>query len=105
MGRLHSEYKYDFMVFTVRPFAGVYNRFGYGQDAQLYGGADLGTYVWDDRIGVQLRGMVDEEHFTLSPRLKLWLMQLEYSLKQPLKSKINDTKVSTLHSLNFRLFF
>jgi len=41
----------------------------------------------------------------LAPRVKLWLMQLEYSLKQPLKSKINDTKVSTLHSLNFRLFF
>tara|TARA_R110000868_G_scaffold334233_4_gene594955 strand:+ start:18958 stop:20235 length:1278 start_codon:yes stop_codon:yes gene_type:complete len=103
--RVHGEYRYDFMAFTLRPFVGVYNRFGYSQGAQPYGGADLGTYVWDDRIGVQLRTMVDEEHLTLAPRIKLWLMQLEYSLKQPIKSKIDDTTISTLHSLNFRLFF
>lgn len=103
--RLHADYKYDFSVFTLRPFAGAYKRSGYGQDAQPYGGVEFGTFVWDDRVGVQVRGMVDEEHLTLAPRVKLWLMQLEYSLKQPLKSKINDTKVSTLHSLNFRLFF
>lgn len=103
--RLHADYKYDFSVFTLRPFAGAYKRSGYNQDAQPYGGVEFGTFVWDDRVGVQVRGMVDEEHLTLAPRVKLWLMQLEYSLKQPLKSKINDTKVSTLHSLNFRLFF
>lgn len=105
LARFHGEYRYDFSAFTLRPFVGVYNRFGYGQGAQPYGGTDFGTYVWDDRIGVQVRAMVDEEHLTLAPRIKLWLMQLEYSLKQPLKSKISDTKVSTLHSLNFRLFF
>ncbi len=103
--RLHGDYRYDFSAFTLRPFAGAYKRSGYNQDAQPYGGLDFGTHVWDERIGLQVRGMVDEEHLTLTPRLKLWLMQLEYSLKQPLKSKINDTKVSTLHSLNFRLFF
>lgn len=103
--RLHSDYRYDFLAFTIRPFAGAYKRSGYGQDAQIYGGADLGTYVWDDRIGLQLRGMVDEEHLTIAPRVKLWLMQLEYSLKQPIKSKIDGTEISTLHSLNFRMFF
>lgn len=105
MLRLHGDYRYDFLAFTVRPFVGVYKRSSYNQSAQPYGGADFGTYVWDDRIGVQVRGMLDEEHLTLAPRVKLWLMQLEYSLKQPIKSKIDDTKVSTLHSLNFRLFF
>lgn len=103
--RLHSDYRYDFLAFTLRPFVGAYKRSGYNQAAQPYGGVDFGTYVWDDRMGVQVRAMADEEHLTLAPRIKLWLMQLEYSLKQPIKTKIDDTKISTLHSLNFRLFF
>jgi hypothetical protein len=103
--RLHGDYRYDFLAFTVRPFAGVYKRSSYNQSAQPYGGADFGTHVWGERLGLQLRTMVDEEHLTLAPRLKLWVMQLEYSLKQPMKSKIDDTKISTLHSLNFRMFF
>ena len=37
--------------------------------------------------------------------LKLWLMQLEYSLKKPVTQKVDGMKVSTLHSLDFRLFF
>lgn len=103
--RLHTDYRYDFLAFTLRPFLGAYKRSGYNQELQPYAGVDFGTYVWNDRLGLQVSTMADEEHLTFTPRVKLWFMQLEYSLKQPIKSKIDDTKISTLHSLNFRLFF
>lgn len=103
--RLHSEYLLDFWAFSLKPFVGMHKRNGYDFQDGVYGGADLGAYIWGDRLGLQFRGMLDSEHLTLSPRVKLWLMQLEYSLKRPTKDRVDGIKVSTLHSLDFRLFF
>ncbi len=101
--RLHSEYLYKFSAFSVKPFVGLHKRASYGFDDGYYLGADLGAHVWGDRIGLRVRGMIDGEHFTFSPMAKLWLIHVEYMLKQPLSSDVNGLKPATIHSLNFRI--
>ncbi len=103
--RLHADAMYKFSVLSLNPFLGVHKRSGYGFADGMYVGADAGAHVWGDRLGLQLRGMVDKQYFTISPRLKLWLLQLEYSLKAPMKSMDGDVKLSALHSVDLRLFF
>ncbi len=103
--RLHADANYRFSALMVNPFLGVHKRKGYGFADGVYAGTDLGAYVWGDRLGLQLRGMVDKQYFTISPRVKLWLMSLEYSMKAPMKSMDGDTKLSALHSIDLRLFF
>ncbi|GAB4022630.1 MAG: hypothetical protein Fur0010_25870 [Bdellovibrio sp.] len=103
--RVHGEYLYKFVGFDLKPFAGTHIRSGYGAGDGLYGGADIGYYVWQDRIGLRFRGMLDKEHFTFSPAAKLWLMHLEYMLKTPMKSEVDGVKPATVHAVNFRLFF
>lgn len=103
--RLHADALYKFSILSFNPFVGVHKRAGYGFSDGMYLGADAGAHVWGDRLGLQLRGMVDKQYFTISPRLKLWLLQLEYSLKAPMKSMDGDVKLSALHSIDLRLFF
>lgn len=103
--RLHADALFKFSVLSLQPFLGVHKRAGYGLGDGLYLGADAGAHVFGDRLGVQLRGMYDKQYFTISPRLKLWLLQLEYSLKNPVKSMDGDVKLSAIHSINLRLFF
>ncbi len=101
--RLHSEYLYKYSGFSVKPFVGIHKRASYGIGDGYYAGADLGAHVWGDRLGLRVRGMVDSEHFTFSPMAKLWLMHVEYMLKQPLSSDVNGLKPATIHSLNVRI--
>ena len=101
--RLHGEYLYKYSLFSVKAFGGLHKRSSYGIGDGYYLGADLGAHVWEDRIGLRMRGMVDSEHFTISPMMKLWLIHVEYMLKQPLASDVNGVKPSTIHSLNFRI--
>ena len=103
--RLHGDATFRYSALSIQPFAGVHKRSGYGFGDGLYAGAAAGAHVWGDRLGLQLRGMVDKEYLTISPRIKLWLMQLEYSMKKPLKAMDGDVKLSAIHSLDFRLFF
>ncbi|MGZ3788634.1 MAG: hypothetical protein ACXVLQ_08935 [Bacteriovorax sp.] len=103
--RLHADALYRYSVLSLNPFFGFHKRSGYGFSDGMYLGADAGAHVWGDRLGLQLRGMVDKQYFTVSPRLKLWLLQLEYSLKAPMKSMDGDVKLSALHSVDLRLFF
>lgn len=103
--RLHGEALFNLAVFSLKPFLGIHKRTGYDLGDGIYGGADAGIGFWEDRLLAQFRVMVDPEHLTLSPKLKLWFAQLEYSLKSPLSSTKDGINVSTLHSLNFRLFF
>lgn len=103
--RLHADALYRLGALSLNPFAGLHKRTGYGFMDGMYLGADAGAHLWGDRLGVQLRGMLDKQYFTVSPRLKLWLMQLEYSLKSPLKSMDGDVKLSALHSVDLRFFF
>lgn len=103
--RVHADAMYRFSVLTLNPFLGFHKRSGYGFADGMYLGADAGAYVWGDRLGLQLRGMFDKQYITISPRMKLWLLQLEYSLKAPLKSIDGDVKLSALQSIDLRLFF
>lgn len=103
--RMHGEYNMKLAFFSLKPFVGLHKRKAYGFSDGLYLGSELGMHVWGERLGIMFRGMLDTEHITFTPRLKLWLAQLEYNLKTPIKSEIDGVKTSTLHSLNFRLFF
>lgn len=103
--RVHADAMYRFSVLSLNPFLGFHKRSGYGFADGMYLGADAGAHVWGDRLGLQLRGMVDKQYITISPRMKLWLLQLEYSMKAPMKSMDGDVKLSALHSIDLRLFF
>jgi hypothetical protein len=103
MFRLHGEYIYKLSNFDVKAFAGTHQRSGYGFGDGFYGGADLRLHIWDERMKLRFRGMLDNEHFTFSPMMDLWLIRFEYVLKQPLSSDYNGVKPSTLHSLNLRI--
>ncbi len=103
--RVHADATFRANAFSIQPFLGVHKRSGYGFDDGMYLGTMVGAYVWGDRMGLQLRGMVDKQYLTISPRVKLWLMQLEYSLKKPLKATDGDVTLTALHSLDFRIFF
>lgn len=102
--RLHGEYLYRFHGFSVKPFVGVHKRKGYDFADGAYAGTDLGLHFWGNRLGVRARGMVDKEHITISPQLKLWLMHLDYMLKVPVSSDVDGVKPATIHSLNLRFF-
>lgn len=103
--RLHADALFRLSAFSLQPFAGLHKRSGYGFGDGVYVGADAGAHVWGDRLGLMFRGMLDKQYLTLTPRIKLWLMQLEYSAKAPLKSTDGDVKLSAIHSLDIRFFF
>ena len=103
--RLHGDALFRTDNLSIQPFAGVHKRAGYGFADGLYLGTSFGAHVWKDRLGLQLRGMIDKQYFTITPRVKLWLMQLEYSLKTPMSAADGDVKLTALHSVDFRIFF
>lgn len=103
--RFHADAKYRLSAFSLQPFIGVHKRSGYGFSDGMYAGTSVGAHVWGDRLALELRGMVDKQYLTITPRMKLWLMQLEYSLKKPLKDTDDDVKLTALHSIDFRIFF
>lgn len=103
--RLHADATFRSNAVSIQPFVGVHKRTGYGFADGLYLGTTLGAYVWGDRLGLQLRAMGDKQYLTISPRLKLWFMQLEYSLKKPLKATDGDVKLTAINSIDFRIFF
>jgi len=103
--RLHGEYIYKLSNFNVKAFGGLHHRGGYSFGKGYYLGSDLLAHVWGERLKFRIRGMIDNEHFTFSPMMDLWLVNLEYALKQPLKSDVDGVKPSTLHSMNLRFEF
>ncbi len=103
--RGHADATYRWNAVSIQPFLGFHKRSGYGFGDGVYAGATAGAFVWGDRLGLQMRGMVDKQYLTITPRIKLWLMQLEYSLKSPIKDTDGDVKLTAIHSLDFRLFF
>ena len=103
--RLYSEYKYQLSFFSVKPFLGTHYRSGYSFSDGLYAGSDVGFHVWDDRLGINLRGMADKEHITFSPTVKLWLVSFQYMLKTPITSEVDGVKPATMHSANIRFSF
>ena len=101
--RLHGEYLYKYSLFSVKPFVGLHKRSSYGVGDGYYLGADLAMRVWSERLGLRFRGMLDNEHLTIAPRIDLWLLELEYMLKQPVIEEVNGIKPSTIHSVNLRI--
>ena len=103
--KLYAEGKFkpfDFMKLKV--FGGVHKRAGYGFDQGLFVGADLGAYVWGDRLGVQFRTQLDTEHLTLAPQFKFWLMQLEGMYKLPISDDVDGRKTGSILGVNLRFF-
>ena len=103
--KLYAEGKFkpfDFMKLKV--FGGVHKRTGYGFDDGLFVGADLGAYVWGDRLGVQFRTQLDMEHITLAPQFKFWLMQLEGMYKLPITDDVDGRKTGSILGVNLRFF-
>jgi hypothetical protein len=105
MIRLHADALYKYNALSIQPFAGFHVRSGYNISQGAYAGAGLGAHVWGDRLGVLFRTMVDKEYITLTPRIKLWLFQLEYSYKAPMKTEVDEVKLTAIQSVDLRLFF
>ncbi|MBC7427064.1 MAG: hypothetical protein H7336_00540 [Bacteriovorax sp.] len=103
--RVQADATYRLNALSLQPFVGVHKRSGYGFSEGMYAGTAVGAHVWGDRLGLQLRAMVDKEYISLSPRVKLWLMQLEYTLKKPLKSEVDNVRLTAIQSIDFRIFF
>ncbi|EPZ50648.1 hypothetical protein M902_3260 [Bacteriovorax sp. BAL6_X] len=103
--RMHTDYSFNLSNMRVRPFLGFHMRDGYDFADGVYAGTDVMFHVWKERLAVTVRGMLDSEHLTLTPRLKLGFMDFMYSLKQPITSEVQGVKISTIHSVNFRLHF
>ncbi|MEH0861301.1 hypothetical protein [Halobacteriovorax sp. DPLXC-1] len=103
--RMHTDYSFDLSNLKLRPFVGFHMRDGYDFADGVYAGTDVMLHVWKQRIALTLRGMVDSEHLTLTPRFKLGFMDFMYSLKQPITSEVKGVEIATIHSVNFRLHF
>lgn len=101
--RLHSEFLYKGNYTLIMPFAGYYYRNGYGLTDGSYAGVTVGFHLWGERLGINLRAMMDPEHYTISPKIKLWLLQIEYSLKIPVEEIVDDAFTSEIHYLNIRI--
>ena len=93
---------FDFM--KLKAFGGIHKRTGYGIGDGYFLGADLGAYVWGDRLGIQFRTQIDAEHLTLAPQFKFWLIQLEGMYKMPLSDEIEGRKTGSILGVNFRIF-
>lgn len=101
--RLNTIARFNLPLFRIDPFAGFTIRDGYGIGESWYLGAILKAYIWNDKVGLQFRTMVDPEHLSLVPKIKLWFMHVEYSLKIPVQDDVDDNvKVSSIHSVNIR---
>ncbi|MBC7713881.1 MAG: hypothetical protein H7177_11110 [Rhizobacter sp.] len=103
--RFQADATYRLGGLSLQPFVGLHKRSGYSFSEGYYVGVSGGAHVWGDRLGLQLRAMFDKEYITLSPRIKLWLIQMEYTLKKPVKSEVDDVRLTAIQSIDFRIFF
>ncbi len=101
--RLHAEHSYKEDAFSIMPYIGVHKRSGYKLSDGLYLGAKLGLMAFEETLAVQINGMVNRQYFTFSPQIKIWLLQIEYSLNYPLRSTFEQIKVSPLQSLSLKI--
>lgn len=103
--RMHTDYSFKLSNMMIRPFVGFHMRDGYDFADGVYAGTDVKLHVWKERIALNLRGMVDSEHLTLTPRFRLGFMDFMYSLKQPITKEVQGVEIATIHSVNLRLHF
>ena len=101
---LHAHFAYKIVlpiILDLTPFVGIHRRSGYTEGDGLYAGVDtdLGWFP------LTVNAIIDRYYFTLTPRFRLWFLQVEYSLKAPVKSKVDGFKTETIQELNVRLAF
>ncbi len=99
--RLHMSYNLEFDFIDLKPFVGAYNRSHYSLSDTMYGG----TEVFFGAFPLSAYALMDPDHFTFSPRLRIWVLNLEYLLKFPVGSKDDSFNTETLHALNVRVAF
>ena len=93
---------YSFLKLNV--YGGFHKREGYEFMDGVYAGASTGLFVWKDRLGINLRTQLDQDHLTLTPNLKFWIMQIDGMYKVPIASERNGVEVSPAYSINLRVF-
>ena len=93
---------YSFM--NLNAYGGVHKREGYDFMDGLYIGASSGLHVWKERLGINLRTQLDQDHLTLTPNLKFWIMQIDGMYKVPIASERDGVENSPAYSINLRFF-
>ena len=93
---------YSFLKLNL--YGGFHKREGYEFMDGVYAGASTGLFVWKDRLGINLRTQLDQDHLTLTPNLKFWIMQVDGMYKVPIASERNGVEVSPAYSINLRVF-
>lgn len=94
--RLHGSYELDLARFKLTPFAGVHQRSGYDLEDGLYAGARAAFQLAG--LGASATAMVDNNFFTVSPHLKLWLFNLSYTLRLPVTSQQDGFNLKPIHA-------
>lgn len=103
--RFHADALYELSFLKIKPFLGTHKRGDYGFGDGFYAGADTSFHFWEDRIGMTIRTMVDQEHFTLGLNTKLWVMFIDLNGKFAVKDEIDGFKVNNYYYANIRFFF
>lgn len=103
--RLQGQADFRLGILSVMPFLGTHARKGYTLAEAAYLGADWGAHIFNDKLGIKVRTMVDQEHFTIGPRLKFWLIEMDFLAKVAIKGKVDGVKVSEIYSADFRIAF
>lgn len=103
--RLHGQADYQLSVFKLSPYAGFHTRSGYGIGDAYYLGADWGVFVWNDRLGLNIKTQLDKEHITLGLRAKIWFMHADLTSKLPITDNVDGVDVSSYYGANLRFFF
>ncbi len=99
--RAQVEQKLDLSFFHFNFFAGVHKREGYDFSDAYYGGTELKLGI----LPISFVSRIDPEYLMLSPRFRLWFLQAEYVLNQPVTSSKDGFKLPTVHSVNLRFAF
>ena len=93
---------YSFL--NLNAYGGVHKREGYDFMDGVYVGASSGLHVWKERLGINLRTQLDQDHLTLTPNLKFWIMQIDGMYKVPIASERDGVENSPAYSINLRFF-
>jgi hypothetical protein len=95
----HAEYTWDLFIMDLTVFAGIMKRNSYEFDDGFYKGVlmDFNYFPLDASL------MLDNEFITFQPKVDLWLLTLDYSLKKPINEKKDGFTSAVIHALNLRI--
>ncbi|MBL7664462.1 MAG: hypothetical protein JNM93_04970 [Bacteriovoracaceae bacterium] len=103
--RLHAERTFhDVFLFDVIPFAGVHKREQYDLSDGYYGGAKF-IFGWKN-LHFAAAGMYDPQYITLTPRLQVWILDIEGNIKIPHEDKDEfGVELARIYGVNLRVHF